>query len=436
MKIVQGNILESKEQVIAHQCNCITRGNGRGLAWDIFEKYPNANEYKNRKVPSKLGTISLKKKIINMYSQYYPGRVKVSGKDTENMRLIYFEKCLNTIAKIKGLKNIAFPYQIGCGRGGGDWEKYYDLLLKFDLENKNIEVVIYKLDTFCFCCDDESVFGCECGTKYCLECGLNQGDVKNDTYIWCVNCNTLEKTTSDKRCSSNKNDHSIYVKESILTTIRDIPIPEGWEEFFEDNKSLIDKISNEIQKETAIVYPPIKDVFNAFHYCKPENIRVVIIGQDCYHGEGQAMGLSFSVRDGIKPPPSLKNIYKEMESDGFSINDKSSGNLSTWTKNGVFLYNTALTVEKGQPGTHIKKWKIFTDQVIKYINYNCDNLVFILWGKHAQGYKQYLKSSHHVIESAHPSPYSADSGFFNSHPFSQTNEYLKSIGLDSIDWNL
>ncbi len=183
------------------------------------------------------------------------------------------------------------------------------------------------------------------------------------------------------------------------------------------------------------VYPPGKQIFNAFDHCTLNNTRVVIIGQDPYHGPSQANGLCFSVSEGVRKPPSLLNIFKERKSDvGKEIPD--SGNLERWAMQGVLLLNATLTVRANAPGSHQGKgWEQFTDAVINLISMNKNNIVFILWGAYAQKKGQMIDSSkHHIIKSAHPSPFAADRGFFGSKPFSKANEYLRSKGLETIDW--
>lgn len=182
-------------------------------------------------------------------------------------------------------------------------------------------------------------------------------------------------------------------------------------------------------------FPPGNKIFAAFDYTPFDNVKVVIIGQDPYHGEGQANGLCFSVNDGIKPPPSLMNIFKELKNDlGKPI--PSSGNLEHWARQGVLMLNATLTVRASTPGSHQNKgWEKFTDIVIQTLNDKKHELVFILWGAYAQKKTAFLdEDRHYIIESAHPSPFSADRGFFGSKPFSKTNVYLKSIGKTEIDW--
>lgn len=183
------------------------------------------------------------------------------------------------------------------------------------------------------------------------------------------------------------------------------------------------------------VYPPPKLVFNAFALCPLPNVRVVILGQDPYHGPGQAHGLSFSVPDGVKTPPSLQNIYKELASD-LGVSPRPSGNLEAWATQGVLLLNATLTVLPGQPGSHQGLgWETFTDAVIRKVSDERSHVVFILWGKYAQAKRSLIDDTKHlIIESPHPSPFSAHTGFFGSRPFSRTNEYLTKHGLPPIDW--
>lgn len=196
---------------------------------------------------------------------------------------------------------------------------------------------------------------------------------------------------------------------------------------------LIDFVKSEYQSTT--VYPPGKEIFNAFDVCNFDQVKVVIIGQDPYHGAGQANGLCFSVHDGVRMPPSLMNIFKEIHKDlGKPI--PSSGNLERWARQGVLMLNATLTVRASSPGSHQNKgWEMFTDAVIKKISEEKTNVVFLLWGAYAQKKGEVIdRTKHQVLMSAHPSPFSADRGFFGCRHFSKTNEYLKSKGLGEIDW--
>ena len=200
-------------------------------------------------------------------------------------------------------------------------------------------------------------------------------------------------------------------------------------------KDLFKQLNKEYESE--VVYPPKNEVFRAFQLTPYSEIKVVILGQDPYHGPHQANGLSFSVEEGTKFPPSLRNIFNELVED-VKCEYPSSGDLSSWAKQGVLLLNTTLTVKESQPMSHTGMgWERFTDVVLSEINKKSTPVVFILWGKHAQSKKKLIdQSKHFVIESAHPSPLSARRGFFGSHPFSKTNTFLISKGLTPINWSL
>jgi len=185
------------------------------------------------------------------------------------------------------------------------------------------------------------------------------------------------------------------------------------------------------------VYPPPDEVFACLHLTPYADTRVLILGQDPYHGRGQAHGLCFSVRRGVTVPPSLVNIYEELRTD-VGVEPPGHGNLEAWARQGVLLLNTTLTVRGGQAASHQGKgWETFTDEVIRAVDAKEHPVVFILWGSHARRKKALIDTSRHtVIESAHPSPLSARNGFFGSRPFSRTNEALVAAGLDPIDWRL
>ena len=219
----------------------------------------------------------------------------------------------------------------------------------------------------------------------------------------------------------------------------DVKIASSWKEKLapEFEKEYFLELADFIKQEVAsnTIYPPGHLLFNAFDKCSFQDVKVVIIGQDPYHGKGQANGLCFSVSDGIRKPPSLLNIFKELQSDaGKEI--PVSGNLERWAEQGILLLNATLTVREGEPGTHQKKgWEEFTDAVIKLISKEKEHVVFILWGAYAQKKGSTIDpSKHFVIQSAHPSPFAANRGFFGSKPFTKTNAYLQGNGLTAIDW--
>jgi len=192
----------------------------------------------------------------------------------------------------------------------------------------------------------------------------------------------------------------------------------------------------ELKKNKIIFYPRGEQIFNAFNLTPFDKVKVVILGQDPYHGPNQAHGLCFSVPNSVKPPPSLVNIFKELQSDIGKIINPGNGNLEHWAKQGVFLLNTTLTVERSKPLSHQNYgWGEFTDKVISVIDNHLENIVFILWGAFAQSKKNLIDSKKHLILTApHPSPLSAHRGFFGSKPFSQTNAFLQSKQIDKIVW--
>jgi uracil-DNA glycosylase len=187
---------------------------------------------------------------------------------------------------------------------------------------------------------------------------------------------------------------------------------------------------------TTTVYPPGPQIFHAFEACPFDKVKVVILGQDPYHGKGQAHGLSFSVADGVRTPPSLQNIFKELQADLPETPPAPNGNLDRWAEQGVLLLNATLTVRAADPGSHQKKgWEQFTDAVIQQISDQKEHVVFILWGAYAQKKGEIIDARKHlVLKAAHPSPYAADRGFFGSRPFSQTNAYLEQHGEQPIKW--
>lgn len=219
----------------------------------------------------------------------------------------------------------------------------------------------------------------------------------------------------------------------------DVKIAPSWKEKLsgEFNKpyftQLTDFVRDEYKKHQ--VFPPAKEIFNAFDHCDFDQVKVVIIGQDPYHGLGQANGLSFSVRPNVKMPPSLVNIFKEIQSD-LGKPFPPNGDLERWANQGVLLLNATLTVRASSPGSHQNKgWEQFTDAVIREVSEKKNNIVFLLWGAYAQKKGEIIdRSKHYVLASAHPSPFSAHNGFFGNKHFSKTNAYLQSKGITPIDW--
>ncbi|GAA0698310.1 uracil-DNA glycosylase [Paraclostridium ghonii] len=186
-----------------------------------------------------------------------------------------------------------------------------------------------------------------------------------------------------------------------------------------------------------VIYPDMHDIFNALKYTAYKDTKVLILGQDPYHGENQAHGLAFSVKPGIKTPPSLLNMYKELKSE-FECFIPNNGYLVPWTNQGILLLNTALTVRAHEANSHKGKgWEIFTDHIIETLNLRQDPVIFVLWGNNARSKKKLIDTNkHYIIESAHPSPLSASRGFFGSKPFSKVNDMLTSLGKEIIDWQI
>jgi uracil-DNA glycosylase len=220
----------------------------------------------------------------------------------------------------------------------------------------------------------------------------------------------------------------------------DVKIEESWKTKLktEFEKDYFLKLTEFIREEYKVntIYPPASLIFNAFNLCPFENLKAVIIGQDPYHGPEQAHGLCFSVREGIEFPPSLVNIFKEIELD-LGYMKSSSGNLERWAKQGILLLNATLTVRAHQAGSHQRKgWEQFTDAVITVVNSEKQNIVFFLWGAYAQKKGETIDRSRHlVLESVHPSPLSASRGFFGNRHFSRCNDYLLDHGITPVDWH-
>lgn len=220
----------------------------------------------------------------------------------------------------------------------------------------------------------------------------------------------------------------------------DVKIEPSWKEVLKEEfgkdyfKTLTEFVKSEYQH--AIVYPPPKNIFRAFELCPFDKVEVVILGQDPYHGPKQANGLCFAVGEGVALPPSLQNIFKEIESDLGQKLVHRTGDLERWAKQGVLLLNATLTVRTRAAGSHQGKgWEEFTDAVIRELSEERENLVFILWGNYAKAKGAHIdRTKHLVIESAHPSPFAASSGFFGSKPFSKTNAYLIEHNKKPIDW--
>ena len=241
-------------------------------------------------------------------------------------------------------------------------------------------------------------------------------------------CNgIMEEKVSIKSSENINNKINAVIDDSWKTVLE--------EEFQSDYFKLLKNFLIEERKKN-IIYPPASRIFASFNYTPFDKVKVVIIGQDPYHGQGQANGLCFAVSHGIQQPPSLQNIFKEIQND-LGIPMPKTGNLEPWANQGVLLLNATLTVRANQAGSHQKQgWENFTDAVIKVLSEKKKGLVFLLWGRYAQA-KEILidKSKHHILKAPHPSPFSVHSGFFGCKHFSKTNELLRQEGLKEINWS-
>jgi uracil-DNA glycosylase len=221
----------------------------------------------------------------------------------------------------------------------------------------------------------------------------------------------------------------------------DLNLPSSWRKHLagEFKKPYFQKLQEfvDAERENHQVFPPEEDVFNAFQHTPYHKVKVMLLGQDPYHDEGQAHGLCFSVQPGVRPPPSLKNIFKELKNDvGCPL--PNHGCLTAWADQGVFLLNAVLTVRAHKPASHKGKgWEVFTDEVIRKVNEQEEPVVFLLWGRYAQDKSKLIDTDRHtILKAAHPSPLSAKNGFFGSKPFSQANQALRDAGRDEIEWCL
>ena len=224
----------------------------------------------------------------------------------------------------------------------------------------------------------------------------------------------------------------LQVKKIFTNDWEELLTPEMEKEYYQKLRSFL---INEYKTKT--IYPHMNDIFNALHYTSYKDTKVVILGQDPYHGPNQAHGLAFSVNPGVRVPPSLRNMYKELSMD-LGLGIPNNGYLKKWADQGVLLLNTSLTVRANEANSHSRiGWEVFTDAIIKLLNQRKDPVIFILWGNNAKSKEQLIiNNTHYIIKSVHPSPLSASRGFFGSAPFSKTNNILNSIGKEPIDWQI
>lgn len=235
----------------------------------------------------------------------------------------------------------------------------------------------------------------------------------------------------------------LMAKATLKSINMSINLDQSWKEvlqreFEKDYITNLFKYLSEEELNGQTIYPPTDLIYNAFNHTHFEKVKVVLLGQDPYHGKGQAHGLSFSVQNGVRFPPSLQNIFKELKNDFPGYNLSKNGNLTKWADQGVLLLNTTLTVEAGKPGSHQNKgWEIFTNEVIKLLSDSKTSLIFLLWGRYAQAKEKLINlNKHFILKAAHPSPFSAYNGFFGCKHFTKVNEILEKNGLEGIDWQI
>lgn len=426
------DILPKVSQIIALQYDCISEESEYyGLCEDAIKKFPYVDFHTKEHKP---GTIKLagnqkgQRKILGMffcYRRYYfsdpqistdKTQLNKSNSDTLENRLMWLETCLTKVAKIKKLKSIVFPEYIGCDSDllRPEWTKYEKLLLNFAKDNSHIKVLISSKRSEPI--DNKNI-------KEIIE-------IEN-----IVSTPTISYPVNLPWCNDNK-------LENIIKLFSPKLVETGWNNFFQyaGIKDIIVNLDKKLERDynnKINIFPSPDKVFNALFLTPLSNIKVCIVGLDPYQTPGAAMGLAFSHTDAFgKIQPSLNNIYKEMESCGFKPN-YDSGNLTKWSSQGVFLINTALTVQEDKSNSHTKHWKDFTKELLMYISNKCEHIVVILWGKAAQEQSVcFNQIKHKLLMSPHPSPYSASTGFFGSKPFIKANNHLKAWNIKEIDWNL
>lgn len=269
---------------------------------------------------------------------------------------------------------------------------------------------------------------------------LSNSQIEVYFYKPTTDCVTSPQQTTENELSDDRSD-SDQIFEWETATLKDFTEKhgvEGWTDFFITQKETIEEISDFLEQESQelTIYPPLGDIYAAFELTPLDYVKVVILGQDPYHGPGQATGMCFSVYEDVSLPPSLRNIFKEVKSEGYDLDD-TYGDLGLWAEQGVLLINSALTVEKGKAGSHSTRWSYFTDYLIRYLSDHTDHVVWMLWGNNAQkAMKRIDTKKHIVLKSPHPSPLSAERGFFNNNHFRLCNQALYKWGYRGVDWSL
>lgn len=410
----------------------------------VFE-FPHVVETINAKDGYKPGTIFLfgngktETYVLVLFCQRFEG--KPCEGDLLSQRQMWLACCVRNLSGTKGIKSLVFADT----HLKNELSQIYKTMLKvWSFENPSIKIYFTDDDeNILDLIDDASKFNlfeelyhhhdfhsqirdflksricvCKCGDKFVRD---------KQSVLVCKKC---QKTPT--------NVHALTWENSTLEVMTfNIPYEWGWASFFSEclENNTIRKISKELSLRKGKYSPSLCNVYKAFEMIQPQNIKVVIFGQDPYPGENVACGLAFSANlSGKAIPKSLVNIFKELEDDGFKASD--SANLEKWVKQGVFLINSALTLEGGVSGSHEKLWSEFTKALVKYLDRLPLPLVVIMWGAKAQVFDQYFSVKHKKIKSTHPSPFSAANGFFGSKPFSRANLYLQQLGQQGIDWNL
>ena len=422
--IYETDLLNFDVQVIAQQCNCVGKSL-KGLSEQIASRYPFANFYdrESQSVPGTIEIRGVKRQnpfVIAMFAQRLPGKARPN--DSSSQRISWFQECLDRIAKIKGLRSIAFPCNIGCGLAGGDWNTYSEMIERWAVKNKeSFQIFIVSRSPLC-----------------------KEISYKTMSLLEFTKSFLSRSAPSNKAPSEGDLSRSAPANKAPSEGDLSRSAPSNWKEFFE--MAIEDRVIGEIsasleqEKRKYEIYPPLNLVYSIFELCSPKDVRVIILGQDPYKNEGEAMGISFSVAKGVPIPSSLRNIFTEMRNDGFRSG--LNGDLTPWARQGVLLINTALTLRKGEAMSHTKVWEVFTEQLIRYINANCSGVV-IMWGAPAQRFSnKFDDKKFKKIASSHPCGMSANSPcgssppFFGSKPFSKANKYLLSMGKEEIHWNL
>ena len=422
----------------------------------VLQYFPYVTEKVNEKINSclsfktteiKCGTIFLCKDgteppfVLVFFSQKYSGAANKEKEDSMTQRQMWLACCIRNLDSVKNIKEIVFA---DAHIRDELAHQFKSMIGVWMTEHPKIKVSVSITDESS---DIESV---DVNTKLALLDELYyHPDFHDSIRDWVLEktqvCQCLEKfvqTNNDTLCKKCRetplNIKTLTWKTSTLSTfVYNMPIEWGWTKFMNECMPKITEISNTLKDHNdsgIVIFPSLSDVFSAFQMVSPQNIRVVLIGQDPYQTPGMATGLAFAAHPKFAIPRSLINIYKELESDGFKPG--TTANLNKWAQQGVFLINTALTVKSGLSGSHEEVWYDFTGKLFDYINTSPLPLVIIMWGNKSQHFKTKFSKKHKIITSAHPSPLSAERGFFGSKPFSKTNEFLKSIGKEPIDWNL